>query len=203
MTKEEEILKAAEEEFFRNGYDATSTATIAKRAGVTHAMVNYYFRTKEKLFMQILDNHVYDLLKALKPIMQVDGNVASVAAEAAVVIFDKMNEDRRFPYLLSDISRTHPDFLLRYGDTFDTVCRSSLEMHSQRLENGIAEGLVQPCTMHDIYNTVLTLATAPYMNIPLLENVAGLSADRIDRYLQERREEMVRIIRSRYSTEKC
>ena len=203
MTKEEEILKAAEEEFFRNGYDATSTATIAKRAGVTHAMVNYYFRTKEKLFVQILDNHVYDLLKALKPIMQVDGNVASVAAEAAAVIFDKMNEDRRFPYLLSDISRTHPDFLLRYSDTFDTVCRSSLGMHSQRLEKGIADGLVQPCTMHDIYNTVLTLATAPFMNIPLLENVAGLPADRIDIYLQERRAEMVRIIRSRYSTDRC
>ena len=49
MTKEEEILKAAEEEFFKNGYDATSTATIARNTGVTHAMVNYYFRTKERL----------------------------------------------------------------------------------------------------------------------------------------------------------
>lgn len=202
MTKEEEILKAAEEEFFMNGYDATSTATIAKRAGVTHAMVNYYFRTKEKLFMQILDNHVYDLLRALKPIMQVDGNVARVAADAAVVIFDKMNEDRRFPYLLSDISRTHPDFLLRYRETFDTVCRSSLGMHVQRLEKGIADGNVQPCTMHDIYSTVATLATAPFMNLPILENVAQLSPDMIDRHLQERREEMVRIIRARYSTGK-
>lgn len=202
MTKEEEILKAAEEEFFMNGYDATSTATIAKRAGVTHAMVNYYFRTKEKLFMQILDNHVYDLLRALKPIMQVDGNVARVAADAAVVIFDKMNEDRRFPYLLSDISRTHPDFLLRYRENFDTVCRSSLGMHVQRLEKGIADGYVQPCTMHDIYSTVVTLATAPFMNLPILENVARLSPDMIDRHLQERREEMVRIIRARYSTGK-
>lgn len=202
MTKEEEILKAAEEEFFMNGYDATSTATIAKRAGVTHAMVNYYFRTKEKLFMQILDNHVYDLLRALKPIMQVDGNVARVAADAAVVIFDKMNEDRRFPYLLSDISRTHPDFLLRYRENFDTVCRSSLGMHVQRLEKGIADGNVQPCTMHDIYSTVVTLATAPFMNLPILENVARLSPDMIDRHLQERREEMVRIIRARYSTGK-
>lgn len=202
MTKEEEILKAAEEEFFMNGYDATSTATIAKRAGVTHAMVNYYFRTKEKLFMQILDNHVYDLLRALKPIMQVDGNVARVAADAAVVIFDKMNEDRRFPYLLSDISRTHPDFLLRYRENFDTVCRSSLGMHAQRLEKGIADGYVQPCTMHDIYSTVVTLATAPFMNLPILENVARLSPDMIDRHLQERREEMVRIIRARYSTGK-
>lgn len=201
MTKEDEILKAAEEEFFNNGYDATSTATIAKRAGVTHAMVNYYFRTKEKLFVQILDNHVYDLLMALKPIMQVDGDVARVAAEAALIIFDKMNENRRFANLISDISKTHPDFLLRYSDTFASVCLDSLEMHSKRLEKGIADGVVRQCTMHDIYSTVIILATAPFMHLSILENLAGLSPERIDSYLQERRAEMVRIIRLRYSTE--
>ena len=202
MTKEEEILKAAEEEFFRNGYDACSTAVIAKHAGVTHAMVNYYFRTKERLFIQILDNHVYELLKSLKPVMVADGNVVSVAAEAASVIFDKMNEDRRFPFILSDISRTHPDFLLRYKDSFDTVCGESLQMHSQRLKKCIADGAAADCTMNDIYNTVLTLATAPFLNIPLLENVAGLTSEQIDTYLLARKAEMTRIILARYSSGK-
>lgn len=199
MTKEEEILIAAEEEFFRNGYDASSTAIIAKRAGVTHAMVNYYFRTKERLFIQILDNHVYEVLRSLKPLMTEDGNVVQVAVEAACAIFDKMNEDRRFPFILSDISRTHPDFLLRYKETFDTVCKASLTLHSQRLEKGIADGKAKPCTMNDIYNTVLSLAVSPFMALPLLENVAGMTEKRISSFLQSRREEMERIILARYS----
>lgn len=198
MTKEEEILKVAEEEFFRNGYDASSTAIIAKRAGVTHAMVNYYFRTKEKLFVQILDNHVYGLLQGLKPLMQAEENVARVAENAALVIFDMMNEDRRFPFLLSDIARTHPDFLLRYKETFDSVCIDSIRMHSVRLEKSIAGGQVKDCTMRDIYNTVLTLSTAPFMNIPLLVNVAGMDENQIDAYLKSRREEIIRLIRARY-----
>lgn len=199
MTKEEEILKAAEEEFFSNGYDATSTAVIAKRAGVTHAMVNYYFRTKERLFIQILDNHVYELLRSLKPLMRADGDVVRVSIEAAQVIFDKLNEDRRFPYLISDISRTHPDFLLRYRETFDTVCRDSLGMHARRLENHIAAGKVAECSMGDIYNSVLTLATAPFLTVPILENVAGFTPEQIDAFLQSRKEEMVRILEARYS----
>lgn len=199
MTKEEEILKAAEEEFFRNGYDASSTAIIAKRAGVTHAMVNYYFRTKERLFVQILDNHVYGLLRSLKPLMQDNGNLVDVSVAAAVMIFDKLNEDRRFPYLLSDISRTHPDFLLRYKDTFDTVCMDSVKMHSQRLEKSIREGLSSECTMQDIYNTVLAMATAPFMTLPMLENVAGFTPEEIDSYLKTRKEEMVRVLLARYS----
>ncbi|MDO5442872.1 MAG: TetR/AcrR family transcriptional regulator, partial [Bacteroidia bacterium] len=192
MTKEEEIIKAAEEEFFRNGYDASSTAIIAKRAGVTHAMVNYYFRTKERLFVQILDNHVYELLRSLKPLMQDKGNLVEVSVDAAVMIFDKLNEDRRFPYLLSDISRTHPDFLLRYKDTFDTVCMDSIKMHSQRLEKSIREGLSAECTMQDIYNTVLSLAVSPFLTLPVLENVAGFSTGDIDSFLQSRKEEMVK-----------
>lgn len=199
MTKEQEILRAAEEEFFMNGYDATSTAVIAKRAGVTHAMVNYYFRTKEKLFIQILDNHVYELLSSLKPVMKAEGNLLDVAVDAAVAIFDKMNEIRRFPYLLSDISRTHPDFLARYKETVGTVCSESLKLHQIRLEKHIAEGLVAPCTMNDIYSTVLSLATAPFMMLPVMENVGSHTEEQIDAFLSDRKKEMVKILWARYS----
>lgn len=201
MTKEEEIIIAAEDEFFRNGYDACSTAIIAKRAGVTHAMVNYYFRSKEKLFCRILDNHVYGLLQSLRPLMHADGNVANVAMEAAGVIFDKMNEDRRFPYLLIDISRTHPDFLQRYKEALDGVCRDSLEMHDIRLKGNISEGLVRECRMSDIYNSVITLAATPFVMLPFLENVAGIEPARIDDWLASRKEEMLKLIRARYSAQ--
>jgi len=185
MTKEEEIIMAAEDEFFSNGYDACSTATIAKRAGVTHAMVNYYFRSKEKLFLQILDRHVQDLLLALRPLMQADGNVGTVVVAASSVIFDKINEDRRFPFLLSDISRTHPEFLLKYRETVSTVFVERMRSHAARLDE---------C----ILSTVLTLASAPFMTIPALQNVAGMSEEEIDSWLAGRKEEMKRILNARY-----
>lgn len=199
MTKEEEILKAAEEEFFINGYDACSTAVIAKRAGVTHAMVNYYFRTKEKLFVRIFDTHVEELLRCLKPIMQDSGDVVSVAINAACIIFDRLDSDRKFPYILSDISRTHPDFLMKYRETFDNVCMDSVRLHSVRLGKCIAAGQASQCTMNDIYNTVLSLSFSPFLVLPILENVAGLPQDKIEKYLKDRRAEMVKVLRARYS----
>lgn len=198
MTKEEEILQAAEEEFFRNGYEATSTDTIAKRAGVTHAMVNYYFRTKEKLFVQILDNHVYGLLQSLKPLMKADGNVAKVAIEAAKVIFDAFNADRLFPFLVVDTVRKHPDFLLRYRETVLSLCMGSMEMHKQRLKKCISDGVVRECTMDDIYYNVLTLSISPFLDIPMMEDIVGLSPERIDLFLAARREDMVKVLEARF-----
>lgn len=198
MTKEEEILQAAEEEFFRNGYEATSTDTIAKRAGVTHAMVNYYFRTKEKLFVQILDNHVYGLLQSLKPLMKADGNVAKVAIEAAKVIFDAFNADRLFPFLVVDTVRKHPEFLLRYKETVLSICMESIGMHEQRLKKCISDGVVRECTMDDIYYNVLTLSISPFLDIPMMEDIVGLSPERIDSFLAARREDMVKVLEARF-----
>lgn len=43
---EQSILKAAEKEFLKKGFSGSKTTEIAKEAGVTHAMLHYYFRTK-------------------------------------------------------------------------------------------------------------------------------------------------------------
>ena len=53
--KEQEILEAAEREFIAKGFAGARTTSIAEAAGVTHAMLHYYFRTKEQLFERILD----------------------------------------------------------------------------------------------------------------------------------------------------
>ncbi len=45
----EELLAAAVDLFSEQGVDGTSVAEIAKRAGVTSAMVHYYFKTKDQL----------------------------------------------------------------------------------------------------------------------------------------------------------
>ena len=55
QNKESEILAAAEQEFIAKGYDGARTTSIAQAAGVTHALLHYYFRTKEQLFERIVD----------------------------------------------------------------------------------------------------------------------------------------------------
>ena len=58
QSKKELILKAAEEVFMANGYEATKTTQIAERAGVTHAMLHYYFHTKENIFRKIYEDKI-------------------------------------------------------------------------------------------------------------------------------------------------
>ena len=54
-SKEIAILEAAEQEFLEKGFEAAKTTKIASLAGVTHAMLHYYYRTKENLFDLVFD----------------------------------------------------------------------------------------------------------------------------------------------------
>lgn len=58
---ESRILAAAEGEFLDKGFDGARTTTIAARAGVTHAMLHYYFRTKGQLFERIISSKIEQL----------------------------------------------------------------------------------------------------------------------------------------------
>ena len=64
-TSEQAILEAAEYEFTTKGFAATKTTQIAKKAGVTHAMLHYYFGTKEKLFNRVFEEKIGLLIKSI------------------------------------------------------------------------------------------------------------------------------------------
>ncbi len=48
------ILDAAEDEFADRGFHGTRMVAIAKRAGVTHGLLHYYFDSKDRLYEQVV-----------------------------------------------------------------------------------------------------------------------------------------------------
>jgi len=49
------ILEAAFRRLAGDGYAALSVREIAKDAGVNHALINYHFRSKDQLVIEVLD----------------------------------------------------------------------------------------------------------------------------------------------------
>lgn len=80
QNKEQDILIAAEEEFLTKGYDGARTTSIAQKAGVTHAMLHYYFRTKEQLFNRVVE----------QKFGMVAMTVASVIADSSLPIVERI-----------------------------------------------------------------------------------------------------------------
>ena len=198
MTKEEIIFKVAEEEFISNGYLSTSMVTVAKRAGVTHAMVNYYFRSKEQLFLKILDSHISRFAVSLREAMHEDEVFLQNIVNAADALFKSLNADRDFLFLIQDVIRTSPELLDRYSAGVHNAVKSVLDEHSRRLQEDIEAGRIKPGTMPEILETIFALVASPFLMIPALENLCRFSEEMIDGYLERRRKETIEIIKARF-----
>lgn len=69
---EEKIIEAARKVFLEKGYAATRTRDIAEEAEINLALLNYYFRSKEKLFQLVMAEKLQQLFSVVLPIVNND-----------------------------------------------------------------------------------------------------------------------------------
>jgi AcrR family transcriptional regulator len=68
IDKKDHILDVAERVFSDNGFDGASTRMISGEAGVNMAMLNYYFGSKEGLFLAVINRKISSHKEALQNI---------------------------------------------------------------------------------------------------------------------------------------
>ena len=73
--KRSSILEAAEKLFSELGYEGASTRQIAKEAGANMAMINYYFGSKEGVFMEIMTQRITDFKHQLYEIKEMQVSI--------------------------------------------------------------------------------------------------------------------------------
>ncbi|WP_300598991.1 TetR/AcrR family transcriptional regulator [Niabella sp.] len=69
-SSEEKIKEAARKVFMEKGYAATRTRDIAEAAGINLALLNYYFRSKEKLFELIMQEKLSSFFGLILPVLE-------------------------------------------------------------------------------------------------------------------------------------
>jgi AcrR family transcriptional regulator len=66
------ILNASAQLFVKNGYDGTSVRQIAKEAGVNIAMISYYFKSKEGVLIDLINETSNKMSEKTKHIKDMD-----------------------------------------------------------------------------------------------------------------------------------
>lgn len=125
VSSEQRILEAARKVFTRKGYAATRTRDIAEEAGINLALLNYYYRSKEKLFQQVMTEKVQQLFGGIRPLIYDPSTSLIKKVELITKNYIEMislNPDLPF-FVLNEI-RMHPS---RFSEHFehDNLIRDS------------------------------------------------------------------------------
>jgi AcrR family transcriptional regulator len=97
VTTEEKIIQAARVLFTNKGYAATRTRDIAEAAGINLALLNYYYRSKEKLFHIVMSENLAQLFSVIFPI--VNNHSLSLEEKISLLIENYIDLLLRYPEL--------------------------------------------------------------------------------------------------------
>jgi AcrR family transcriptional regulator len=113
LSTEEKFKEAARIVFTKKGYAGTKTRDIAEQAGLNLALLNYYFRSKEKLFEIVMIEKVVQLFSFIAPALNnPDTSLEQKIEVIAASYIDMLLKNPDLPlFVLSEI-RSNPE---RFG----------------------------------------------------------------------------------------
>jgi AcrR family transcriptional regulator len=112
LSTEEKIREAARIVFTKKGFAATRTRDIAEEAGINLALLNYYFRSKEKLFEIIIKEKLQNFFGFIGPIINNDASSLEEKIEGIVSkYFELLLENPDLPFFILGEARNNPEII--------------------------------------------------------------------------------------------
>ena len=201
QSKEQQILEAAEREFLKKGYDGARTTSIAKAAGVTHAMLHYYFRTKEQLFERFIDKKMSEVVPLLTHLFgNSDLPLVERIEKIISVHFDFVATNPDLPrFLINEILPYKERCDLFYSKVANFLY---LFNNLQREVNeAAARGEVEQFNVLLLFQSVLSLNIFPSLMANMIENLLSDNRQSIEMLLAQRKTENIELIMRRIKKE--
>lgn len=177
---EERIKEAARKVFTQKGYAATRTRDIAEESGINLALLNYYFRSKEKLFEIVMAEKMQALLGVMMPVLtDASTDLSTKIDEIVNRYIDLLTENPDLPlFVLSEI-RNNPERFVE-----------NMRIRTLMLESVFVKQIqeVRP-DVHplQILMSIMGMAVFPFVASPLFKIVGGLNQDQFIALMNQRR----------------
>ena len=186
------ILKAAEEEFMEKGYGNAKMMSIAARAGVSHSMLHYYYRSKENLFQMIFDEKAQLVASILEGIYGKDLEFKEIITQLIRNQFNLMMENDRFVWFIIDELIHNEGSITKVTDIVKPKLSNYLDWFNNLMEQEIKAGNIKEISVRNLIMNIISLNAASFLYIPVLKKLAP-EMD-INEYLLGRREANVEFI---------
>lgn len=194
---ESEILKSAEELFLENGFSGTSTTDIAKRVGCNQALVHYYFRTKENLFLQVFNSKVETILTTLqKPLLQQNAEFNDKLRNAIGAYFDFLTENSRLPFfVINELLCNRERLKLAYNYFMQNTSRSKVfETIDNVVQTEVGKGTIRPIKTVDFVLDIVSLTVFNFIIMPIYKAVSDSTEAEKAEFINSRKEDIITLV---------
>ncbi|MBL7901855.1 MAG: TetR/AcrR family transcriptional regulator [Bacteroidia bacterium] len=184
LSTEQKIIAAAKRVFTIKGYSATRTRDIATEAGINLALLNYYFRSKEKLFELIMFESASRFFLSIKSILNDPSTDLQTKMELLAGHYtDLLIQEPNFPiFILSEI-QANPQRLIRELEAIQQLPQS---VFMAQLKKELKKNNNKLHPMHFVIN-LMSLMVFPYVVKPMMMRMFTRDENHFTTLMMERK----------------
>ncbi len=184
LSAELKIKEAARKVFTQKGYAATRTRDIAEEAGMNLALLNYYYRSKEKLFELVMLESIKEFFLGLTGILNdPDTDLGEKLELLADSYISMLIREPNFPLFMLSELQAHPDKLIELTGTKDFMNKS---VFFQQMAAHLKKNKMNFSPMHVVMN-MIGITVFPFIGKPMIKLMSGMKDKEFLQLMEERR----------------
>lgn len=162
---ETRIIEAANKIFLKNGIYAATMGQIAEEASISRTSLNYYFRSKKRLLMHVINDIEEKIIPSVSHLINDEKLTATEKIE--LFVDEYLSMVIKYPmvpnFILSELSRD-PDWIIQ----FFRQKGLNFEKFKIQIEDEISKGQLNSFKLEELFSNVLGLCLFPALSKPIL-----------------------------------
>jgi len=191
---EQNILNAAEKVFLEKGFDRATTTEIARLAGVNHAMLHYYYRTKENLFAKIFSTKVEEVIHSLLFILSQDMPFQDKIKHGIEAHFDYLAKNPKLPFFIMNEFLLHSGRVKIFQPSILIAVNHLYASFDRDINQELALGTIRPITAENLLYNIIALNVCAFIAQPAITELFNWNNTNYKQFVEERKKENVETI---------
>lgn len=188
---EERVKAAATKVFLEKGFDGTTTRDIAKEAGLNSALVNYYFRSKEKLFSAVFTDMLALFFQGMRDIINQPIGLREKIAAIVENDFRLFKENGNLSiFIINEIQRNSGLFV-------DAIVSQSIINQSllkQQLQEGIEAGQVRSIDIRSLLMLMISNVQFLFQSRVMMTKMHQMTDEEYDQFAEKHKNMIIDMI---------
>ncbi len=197
INTEQSIMAAAEKEFLDKGFALTKTTDIAKLAGVNHAMLHYYFRTKENLFNKVFQKKVSIITNSFISKVQKDLPFTEKVSFIIEEHFNFLVSNPKLPFFILNEFITNKSRLIWFRNLAAPAIGAIINELKADIDVEVEKGTICPIDPVNLIMDIVSLNVFVFVAHPLIKEVASYLNRDYKLFLEQKKAENVLVILKR------